>query len=161
MAKVQLTGLGKSKGVKPPKPADPGTYDVEVTKCEVRATKDDTGILIMSTFQPFDGPEQQDGRDASAVRIYDMIWVPNEDHHSYEEMHDRQIDTVAQFQIAAGVKKKSDSFDPADLEGRQLRVVVVHETRKDKGEEVLDDEGNPVVDARVKRYVALSEDEEE
>lgn len=162
MAKVNLPGLGKSKGLKPMKPADPGDYEVEITKCEVRTTEAGDGTLVMPVYQPFDGPEQSDGRDPSAVRIYDMIWIPDESHHAYDEMYERQVDILASLMIAAGAKSKSDAFDPEVLVGKQVGIRVAHEVRKEKGSDdpVLDDEGNPVVDARVKRYFALGDEEE-
>lgn len=150
MAKRQVAGLGKSKGRTAPAPPDPGDYLVEVTKAEDKDHDNGPGFgwFYRGTYQVLDGPEQQDGRDPTALKIYDNIFVMGEDHPSYDDWGQIGADTLADLQKAAGVKKKSDAFDPEEIFGKTFWVRIDHRTAEGQ----LDDEGNPRKFVEVKRY---------
>ena len=142
--KRMVPGSSASKGLQSGIPVyDEGTYQVEIKSVAIDETRAGTGEMLKLRGKILEGPRQADGTDVKGAAWFHSIFMPFEEHPSYESMKEMVADRIKGLCDAAGVKiPKSDNVDFDQLEGKAIEVDMTVSLREDRrtGEQVPQNE---------------------
>lgn len=132
MAKVTVSGLKGSTGMKGFEPLDSGRYRLRVVKVSIGAPKNNSPSDVWKfEMQVIDGPEQKDGSDVTKKKYFENCVIMQEAHPSFEQWGHIGVDQLKSMCLAFGVAPRGDEIDPDAFVGQEAEADIVQKLETD------------------------------